>query len=56
MGQPKKQSDKRGQGGQNVKGTTNVQAIRENDQNTKSEKRPQTPAGEHPNKKLANEK
>lgn len=56
MPQPKKQSDQRGQGNQNVKGVTNVQAIRDTDQNTQSKNRPQSPAAEHPHQKLAPEK
>ena len=56
MGQPKKQSDIRGQNNQNVKGTTNVQKVRPNDQNLTPAKRPQAPESEHPNQKLSNEK
>ncbi len=56
MGQPKKQSDRRGAGNQNVKGTTNVQAIRANDQNVKHANQPQHPEAEHPHQKPAGEK
>ena len=56
MAQSKKQSDVRGQGGQNVKGVTNVQPIRPTDQNVKSANRPQKPEAEHPQWKPSGEK
>lgn len=54
--QPKKQSDVRGQGGQNVKGTTNTQAIRPNDQSVSPKNQPQQPGSKHASKKLSGEK
>lgn len=56
MGQEKRQSDVRGQDGQNVKGTTNVQATRPTDQNIKPANRPQNPEAEHPNRKPSGQK
>lgn len=54
--QPKRKSDVRGQGNQNVKGTTNTQAIRPNNQNVDPKLQPQQPAGKHQNQKLSGEK
>lgn len=47
MSQPKKKSDVRGQGNQNVKGTTHVQAIRPNDENISLINRPDEAQGKH---------
>ncbi len=51
MSQSKKKSDIRGQGNQNVKGTTHVQAIRPNDQNITSTNRPDEAEGKHQHEK-----
>ncbi|MDB5385130.1 MAG: hypothetical protein JWM11_776 [Planctomycetaceae bacterium] len=53
MGQPKKQSDRRGLP---VHGQTNEQAIRANDQNVKHTNQPQLPEAEHPHQKPSGEK
>lgn len=42
--------------GQPVKGTKNIQAVRQNDENVKPDNRPQQPEGKHPHQKLAGEK
>ena len=53
MGQPKKQSDRRGQP---VHGTTNVQKTRPNDENVKHANQPQHPEAEHLHQKPSGEK
>lgn len=53
MGQPKKQSDQRGQP---VHGQTNGQATRETDQNIKHTNQPQHPEAEHLHQKPSGEK